>query len=113
MVDHNILKHLNIDKQAEYQQSIQQADENVKDQGKALNYSSMLTDLKKKKLPDLTNDNLPAPSFEEKRKLRENMFNFFEESTIEETRLVSVQEYGDNKYNVVLKGNGNRQSERD
>lgn len=45
---------------------------------------------RKKKFGDqfLLDQNVPPPSFEEKKKAREQMFDHFEESTIEETRLV-------------------------
>lgn len=84
-MDHAILKHLSIDRQAEYQEADNQKSEKER---QGLDYQSMLAELKKKKIPDIAQENQPPPSFEEKKKLRENMFNFFEESTIEETRLV-------------------------
>ncbi len=86
VVDHNILKHLSIDKQQEYHDD---GDKFEKEKTHTLDYQSMISDLKKKKIPDIAQENLPPPSFDEKRKRREDMFNFFEESTIEETRLVS------------------------
>jgi hypothetical protein len=88
VADPNILKHLSIDRQVEYQEEKEKAE---KERSPALDYQSMLMEMKKKKLPDIAHENQPPPSFDEKKKLRENMFNFFEESTIEETRLVSCQ----------------------
>jgi hypothetical protein len=91
VVDHNILKHLSIDRQAEHQKNLDlEKEEEEKELKTGLDYAAMLGDMKRKKLPDLAVDSAPPPTFEEKKKLRENMFNFFEESAIEETRLVSL-----------------------
>lgn len=99
-VDHNILKHLNIDRQNEYLESLEtekNADNN--EDTRSIAKANLLASLelnsankfieKNKRLLD-AEINVPPPTFEEKRKVREDMFNFFEESTIEETRLVRI-----------------------
>jgi hypothetical protein len=75
-----------------------------KDEEKAQNQESNIFEIKRPRQPimlvdqsshiernkrftDL--DQVPPPNFEEKRKVREEMFFFLEEATIEETRLVS------------------------
>lgn len=86
-VDHNILKHLNLEKQNDILAS-EHAAENELNQS----LSSLLHHLPEKKKPlidPLLDHTQPPPSFDEKRKSRERMFNFMEESAIEETRLVT------------------------
>lgn len=97
-IDHNIFKHLNIDLQSEQLKRIE--NEPFDDQGGTstkpdenklsyylIDHNSFIE--RNKKLTDW-NNNTPPPSFEQKKQVREAMFSFLEESTIEETRLVST-----------------------
>eukprot|EP01033_Poteriospumella_lacustris_P013212 gene13212-9462_t len=94
-VDHNILKHLNIDRRTEFLANEAKAeaeadrDEEEKDNADNVSRISMSFPERKKKFGDqfLLDQNVPPPSFDEKKKAREQMFDHFEESTIEETRL--------------------------
>jgi hypothetical protein len=84
-VDHNILKHLNIEKQNDILANEQAAET---EQNQTLGSLLLHLPEKKKSLIDPQLDHSqPPPSFDEKRKSREKMFNFMEESAIEETRL--------------------------
>lgn len=91
-LDPNILKHLNVDKQSEYYknlaQNLEDEDSRAKEGRKltALDFAS----LEKKNPAVIEIDHRPKPSFEEKKKMRETMFLMLEESSIEETRLVSA-----------------------
>lgn len=94
-VDHNILKHLNIDRRSEFFANEAKALAEQQEAEEALqadNVSriSMALPEKKKKFGDqfLLDQNVPPPSFDDKKKSREKMFDHFEESAVEETRLV-------------------------
>ncbi len=86
-VDHNILKHLGTDRQVDYYNELEREEE--EERKRTVDFSQLLVqEMKKKKTPEVEIQQ-PPPSFEEKKKIRENIFNYLEESTIEETRLVS------------------------
>lgn len=112
-VDHNILKHLNIEKQNALL-ATEHAAENEQNQ----TLGSLLLHLpeKKKALIDpLLDHSQPPPTFDEKRKGREKMFNFMEESAIEETRLVTshlniILYAAFNQIPTVTTGTGSRTS---
>lgn len=98
-IDHNIFKHLNIDLQSEQLKRIEPdpMDELGGITAKPIDDAKMSYFLidhnsfieRNKKLSEW-NNNTPPPSFEQKKQVREAMFSFLDESTIEETRLVSI-----------------------
>lgn len=101
-VDHNILKHLNIDRRSEI--LALEAENNVNSTNQDAENEYNFDEFSRtsnaqhgsKKLPKKFGEqfhqeqNIPPPSFEEKKKVREQMFDYFEESAVEETRLVSI-----------------------
>lgn len=101
-VDHNILKHLNIDRRSEILALETENNANSTNQDGENEYNfdefSRTSNAQhgSKKLPKKFGEqfhqeqNIPPPSFEEKKKVREQMFDYFEESAVEETRLVST-----------------------
>jgi hypothetical protein len=92
-VDHNILKHLNIDKRSEI--LALDADNNLAADANNHNIDNIprISMASERKLPKkfgelaLQEQQLPPPSFDEKKKAREQLFDHFEESAVEETRL--------------------------
>jgi hypothetical protein len=86
-VDHNIFKHLNLNKSSaldEVERNPLTYPEEVK--GKMLMVVDQNSYIERnKKFTEL--DQIPVPSFDEKKQLREDMFFFLEDSTIEETRI--------------------------
>jgi hypothetical protein len=97
-VDHSAFQYLNINKAAGdtgISETLQNGEEEGNNGEIRLNRGSFPFAIglnsnnsyieKNKKLSDL--DQVAAPSFEQKKKLREDMFFFLEDSTIEETRL--------------------------
>lgn len=93
-VDHNIFKHLSINKEAEGTDHNQFNNDQLPSVSERINRAPiMLMDQnsyidRNKKFTEL--EQMPVPSFEQKKKLREDMFFYLEDSTIEETRLVSL-----------------------
>lgn len=97
-VDHNVLKHLGINKNStEYKEIENDLLNRPLDEEEEFNplfvnlyteYQTILQEKRKKVIEPV--DHSPPPTFEEKVKVREQMFSFIEESTIEENRLVSL-----------------------
>ena len=86
MVDHNVMRHLNIDKESDQYKQIESY---------APKKPYELTEVMLKNISELQHigaaaEQHPPPTEKEKSALREKMFNFLEESRIEETRLVSL-----------------------
>lgn len=82
-VDHNILRHLNIEKDSE--------------QYKKFEYPNPLglSEKLQKNIEDIqhipvNHEVKPAPTLEEKAHIRESMFSFLDEARMEETRLVGL-----------------------
>ena len=90
VVDHNIYKHLNISKQSDMVDENGEMSTLPREKIKApillMDQSSHIE--RNKKFTEL--DQVPVPSFEQKKKLREEMFFYLEDATIEETRLVTL-----------------------
>jgi len=95
-IDHNIFKHLSLDILSEQIKRDDSSPENAVTQkgidesrlnGYLIDHNSFVE--KNKKFAEM-NDHLPPPSFDQKKQVREEMFAFLDESTIEETRLVSL-----------------------
>lgn len=84
-VDHNVLRHLNIDRNSDKYQEYQQVslatiiNDTNEEQGKPNLEIKFPVDLSEKP---------PMPTMEEKKNMREVMFDFLDESRIEEMRLV-------------------------
>lgn len=81
-VDHNILRHLNIEKDSELYKKFEYPN------------PSGLTEKLRKNIEDLQtmpveHEVRPMPTLEEKANIREQMFSFLDESRMEETRLVN------------------------
>jgi len=94
-IDHNIFKHLNIDvlseqiKRTDTDPLLSHSNTTKAVDEPNLNYylidhNSFIE--RNKKVTDMY-ENLPPPTFEQKKQVRESMFAFLEESSIEETRL--------------------------
>jgi ribosomal protein L35 len=83
MVDHTVLRHLNIEKDSEQYRKLESS--NVVGMGEKLQKNiealeAMLPNAEVK----------PAPTHEEKSRMRDKMFSFLDESRMEETRLVHI-----------------------
>lgn len=89
------MKHLNIDRQSQFLAEAQQKQDELQQQEENSHALSLHLPEKKKKFGDqfLQEAAAPPPNFDEKKKTREKMFDHFEESTIEETRLVNLCEF--------------------
>lgn len=82
LVDHNILRHLNIERDSEEYKKF----ENPNPLGLAEKLRKNMEDLHT--MP-VDHEVRPPPNLEEKANIREKMFSFLDESRMEETRLVS------------------------
>ena len=85
-VDHNVLRHLNIDRESQKYQEFEQ-----------VSLTRIISDVNEEagrpnadiRFPVDLSEKPPMPNPEEKQNLREQMFDFLDESRIEEMRLVS------------------------
>jgi hypothetical protein len=89
------MKHLNLDKQSnnlQVTELIRLVPDVGNDSKQDFQQISMALPERKKRFGEqvIVDANLAPLSFDEKRKLREKMFDYFEDSTIEETRLVII-----------------------
>ena len=80
-VDHNVLRHLNIEKDSEQYKKFEYPNPSGLTEKLQKNIENLQT------MPTL-NETVHVPSLEEKANIREKMFSFLDESRMEETRLV-------------------------
>lgn len=82
-VDHNVLRHLNIEKDSEQYKKFEYPNPSGLTEKLQKNIENLQT------MPTL-NEAVHMPSLEEKANIREKMFSFLDESRMEETRLVRL-----------------------